>query len=356
MKTKIFTLLCLSAFAVFTAQAQRITSFTLDNATSLGHSCAFNPTNNDETSPGDLQIVYPQGADLTNSNAVMEGTFTLVTDPMPTDWSTVQNIQVMTTSDDGVDSHAWYDITCKVINPTTLPLYLDASSNLGDNWTTETEGWAAACIAKNQTNIRFGNAYANFILAFTDTPDSLFYSINIAAETASAGTVFDVEESADGITWTQIAQYTEENFPGSQATSAEKAQAHELLSTTRYVRWYYSTRVSGNVSLTSDLIVTKGEDVDGGDGEPDDEPEDGIFNTSKAVEIALSPVPAVDVLNISAPEAVATVTICNIAGQTVASYANVGTQVSVSNLAAGSYLAIVTLEDGTKAVKSFIKK
>lgn len=342
---KIFFLTCLAAITTATF-AQRISNFTLEGLNNLGHSAAFNPTNNDENKPGDLQIVFPQNADLSNANAVIESGTATVETPMPTDWTQVQIIKLsQTDTTTTVTTNAWYQITCKKIIPTILPFALATTveSNFAEQWTGTTEGWAGACLSKSQKNCRFGNANANLIVAFTDEPDSLFFNINIAAEAAVAGTVFDVEESADGITWTKLFQFTEANFPGSQATKAEKAQACQLLSTTRYLRWWYSNRVSGNVSLTDELIVTKKDNT-------------ALHNATANQSVKLYPIPAVDVLNIASENEIAEIRICSLTGQTLQTIVNPPSQINISDCSTGTYQAFIKLNDGRVAVKTFLKK
>lgn len=324
-------------------EAQRINAFTLEGLTSLAPCCSFNPTNNDESSPGDLQIVFPPNSDLTNRVATLEGTFTIDTNPMPTDWSTPQNIQLTNGS-----NTAWYDITCKVINPSTLPFLMNTSvTNIADAWSTSTVGWAASCIQKERDLVRFGNAYANFIVAFSDAPDSVSYSINFAADSAAEGTVFDVEESANGVTWSSVMQWTEANIPTNLSTDEEKYHAHKLLSSSRYVRWYFSTRTSGTVALTDMLKVTSGE----GNASSIQQQ-----SNTQPSEVKLAPIPASSVLRIQANRVVSSVQLCNMLGQVVAIHTPIDALISVSELSAGCYLAIITFEDGTKSVKSFIKR
>lgn len=326
--------------------AARINGFEIEGATAMGPFVQLTPTNNDESVPGTIHVIYTPDVDLTDvtPTLTLSSSTTSVVGDMPTDWSNTQNIQVANS-----EYASWYNVTCKNIIPAALPMTIDLSagednSSFALSWTPETEGWAGACMRENSGDqVRFGTQGAHFIVAFTDEPDSIYYSINYGATTVAEGTVVDVEESKDGETWTSLVQFTDTTIPDSKADSI-KAQQHKLLSDTRYVRWMFTTRAEGTVSLTGSVAVTKVDDSS------------GMANTTNAVEVKLSPVPAVDVLNIAAPQAVASVAICNIAGQTVASYSNVGTQVSVSNLASGSYLAIVTLADGTKTVKSFIKK
>ncbi len=343
MRYKLVGLLALLLSYTATTVAQRISSFELEGVTSLAPCCSFTPTNNDESSPGDLQIVYPSDADLSDRVATLGGTFTIDTDPMPTDWRTTQNIQLTNGS-----NTAWYDIACKLITPSTLPFLMNTTvSYIAEAWSGTTQGWAASCIQREKDHVRFGNAYASFLVAFTDVPDSVSYSINFAADEAAEGTVFDVEESSDGVLWSSVMQWTAENIPTNLSTDVEKYHAHKLLATSRYVRWHFSTRVSGSISLTDMLKVTSAADAAAIECHPIASSGDGVL---------IAPNPVIDMLRIHTTQEIATVTICNLVGQVVAIYHWVEGELSVANLPSGSYLAIVTCANGEKTVKRFIKK
>lgn len=224
---------------------------------------AFNPTNNSLTVPGDGQIVFPAGTDLSNVNVTLNvGTAATITEPnpLPTNWtSTVSGIKVV----DNADANKWalYNITTKVIKPGTLPLEIKTGSGNFDSnsWTTSTVGWAAACIDKTQTLIRFGSANRSFMVAFDSAPDSLYYTIKALGTWEGSNNVFDIDGSADGITWTSIKKYnsTEIMPPSSPAVIAKLKLSNPEF---RYIRWVYTTRNASpgnfNVSLEN-VLVTK---------------------------------------------------------------------------------------------------
>ncbi len=89
---------------------------------------------------------------------------------------------------------------------------------------------------------------------FDQEPGILEYSIRAFTSGASFpwnGT-FEIVESLDGVNWTSIVSYS-----GSAAISHTGYEifTHNLLPTTRYVKWIYDEKVSGNVAIQN-IIIT----------------------------------------------------------------------------------------------------
>lgn len=255
---KKITLLLLFIVATVSLSAQRISALTIEGLPSCVPFAAFNPTNNSETVLGDGQIVYPDGTDFSNVNVSLNvGTDSYVEspNPLPTDWSsTISGIKV--TKND-LSSWAKYNVTLKKIKPAALPLEIKTGTGNFDSnsWTTSTVGWAGACIDKNQTLIRLGSAKRSFMVAFSNAPDSLIYTIKYLSSPWSTSNVFDVDGSVDGINWTSIVQYNATN--AMPLTSPAVVTRLKISSEYRFIRWIYTTRVAtANVSLEN-ILVTK---------------------------------------------------------------------------------------------------
>ena len=328
-------LLAVLAFAL-SSQAQRISGLTVEGITSCVPFAAFNPTNNSETEPGDGQMIFTSTTDLSNVNVSLNvGTDSYVEEPspLPTNWSsTVSGIKV--TKND-LSSWAKYNITLKKINPASLPLEIKTGTDNfnSDSWTSETIGWAGACIDKAQTLIRFGSAKRSFVVAFTDAPDSLYYTIKALGTWEGSNNVFDIEGSADGINWTTIKQYnTETIMPPS--SPAERAELKINNSGYRYIRWIYTTRNKKvgafNVTLEN-ILVTK------------DSTTGNATHFANSVKLYLV---TSQTLRLESSEDVKSLRLYNITGTMVLEKFNPGSEVSVNDLVPGIYIGEVKLKNG----------
>lgn len=104
---------------------------------------------------------------------------------------------------------------------------------------------------KAEPMLKFDTSGDYLVLQFESVPQDLTYTIKWNG-TGTFGT-FAVEESADGNTYTELETYTNDNNPGA---NKQKMETFRLLSTTRYIRWKYVTKVSGNVGL-GEISVTE---------------------------------------------------------------------------------------------------
>lgn len=266
---KKITLLLLFIVATVSLSAQRISALTIEGVPSCVPFASFTPTNYDSSKPAQTpvpgvgEIIYPDGTDLSNVNVSLNvgaDSYIEIPNPLPTDWSsTVSGIRVTKTVSPPV---IWgeYNITLKKIKPAALPLEIKTGAGNFDSnsWTTSTVGWAGACIDKSQTLIRFGSAKRSFMVAFSNAPDSLIFTIKALGTWVGSNNIFDVDGSVDGINWTSIIQYnaTTPMPPSSPAVIARLKIASEY----RFIRWIYTTRNAApgnfNVSLEN-ILVTK---------------------------------------------------------------------------------------------------
>lgn len=342
-KLVLLLIVCLSASYSF---SQRISQMTVEGKPSSVPFAAFNPTNNSTTVPGDGQIVFPAGTDLSNVNVTLNvGTAASITEPnpLPTNWtSTVSGIKVV----DNADPNKWalYNITTKVIKPGTLPLEIptDAGAFDSDSWTTATVGWAAARIDKGRELIRFGAANSSFVVAFDSAPDSLFYLIKSLGTWEGSNNVFDVDGSVDGITWTSIYKYNATNImpPTSPPTIAKL----ELDQSYRYIRWVYTTRnaAPGNFNVSLENIkVTKFE------------------ATSSVQDVYRQQIGAYisgNELILKDNSMVSELSVYNTAGVLLASRIAPQQTIALSNLAQGIYIVKMKLQNGVVVADKLIKR
>lgn len=338
---KITFLVIASLLFMTSVTAQRIgaNGITVEGLTPLTPVGAFNPTNNDASKPGDAQMVFPAGTDLSNvSVTISAGADAEVISPipLPKDWtSTVKNIKIEKT-----DKTAWamYDVTLKTIKPAALPLEIKTGAGNFDSnsWTNQTVGWAGAAIDKNQNLIRFGSANRSFVVAFTDAPDSLYYTLKFLASPWDTGNVFDVDGSADGINWTSIHQYNADNaMPGASPAVVAK---FEINPTYRYIRWNYTTRKSANVSLENIKVTLN--------------PQSGV-NNHWVNRVNLYPINS-NTLHLDNAEHAASIQLYTLTGAKVMEQATPSSTIKFENTS-GMYIGIIKMKDGSVISKKFIK-
>lgn len=337
---KIFTLIAATMLVASAAQAQRITNLEVKEGETtvspLTKFAAFKPENT-AAKAGGLEMVFLPNqsfANLTVTPTLSANTVLKNPTAMPTDYTTNQLIEIESTDPAGV---AFYNIIFKNIKPIALPVTYNFSE-----WTKDTEGWAGACVEASGENVKVGSTNRNFVLAFSDAPETLNYSIFVAAATWDAGNVFDIDASTDGITWTNIKKYDATNvMPLSGATIAEKEQTLALNANVKYVRFNYTIRIAGNVTV-SKISVTKGEGT-------------SITNNTSAKASAFVANGAKELSIVNAEE-VAKVELFNVAGQNALVKVQPANTVSLNTLANGIYLVRLTLVDGSVATTKVIVK
>ncbi|BEG97918.1 T9SS type A sorting domain-containing protein [Bacteroides sedimenti] len=321
---KIFTTITCIAFAAMTVNAQRINNLTIDGVTPLSKYASFTPGAN----PGEIQMVFLPNQDLTNLKVTptMSAYYSLKTPAtMPTDFSSMQSVTI---SNDTLS--ATYNIVFKSIKPISLPV---AQFDFATAWTSATEGWAGSCAEPDASgNVKLGSGSRSLILAFKDAPGAFSYQINVASTTWDPLNVFDVQESADGITWNTVAQYNGSTpMPLSTATPAEKTQNKTLDAASRYVRFIYSNRKASNVTVAK-VSVAKNLGT-------------GIASETAASESAYY-VPATKSLMINGIENVAKVRICDISGKLLLDEKASDNVISLNSLAKGTYIVVLVTKDG----------
>lgn len=143
--------------------------------------------------------------------------------------------------------HVWGEVT-----PLSLPYTWGAT----DGKSTYTE--SLGCTYSLGNDYGTSGVYLGFrsegnylIIQLADSPDKLGYKIkgNVGSGSAATG-VFDVMESDNGSSYTSVRQHT------SISTTTATISNQELKSTTRYIKFVYTTKTSGNVGLGT-ISITK---------------------------------------------------------------------------------------------------
>ena len=110
-------------------------------------------------------------------------------------------------------------------------------------------GWTQANLTDYAVNYdgaggnaaRFDSTNDVLRIDLSGTPEEITYWIQ---HNAASGYVFQVEESADGAAWTDVATYA-----GSGLPSVAQPRTNLLLAASRHVRFRYETKTIGNVGL-----------------------------------------------------------------------------------------------------------
>jgi hypothetical protein len=95
--------------------------------------------------------------------------------------------------------------------------------------------------------LKFDSAADNVTLFFTGTPGTLSYQLKGNVGAGSWQGVFTIEESANGTAWTVLRSITAAGAISTAATGTTFTD--NPLSTTRYIRWTYTTKTNGNVGM-----------------------------------------------------------------------------------------------------------
>lgn len=95
--------------------------------------------------------------------------------------------------------------------------------------------------------LKFDNSTDNVTLSFTGTPGILSYQLKGNVGSGSWQGEFTIEESTDGTVWTTLRSIT---TIGTISTAAAGTTfTDNPLSTTRYIRWTYTTKTNGNIGM-----------------------------------------------------------------------------------------------------------
>lgn len=135
-----------------------------------------------------------------------------------------------------------------VMGQATLPLTRTA-------WGTPPTGWTDNGIHRTSNFACTGNDGGsmqsngkNYLVFFNSTPDKLNYTLKGTNPTTGD---FRVQESADGLSWTDVQSFT--SIAGSTCLPQSNIQ---LLSTTRYVKFILVLKTTGNVDI-DDVVISK---------------------------------------------------------------------------------------------------
>ena len=207
---------------------------------------------NETPTPNRIEAVFPVGVDLTDVRVVATVANSAEVVNMPTDWSQPMIIETRNTV-----YHSLYEVTCKVLKFSPLPL--EIISPTPGFWDENTEGWASGGCSVNAGYCQMASTNASLVLAFIDEPTTLSYTLFQSKSDNTS--VLHIEESDDAETWTTLLICKDgQNGTTSWAlsTSAERNKTLNLLPATRYVRFVYTIRNnSTNVSIGNILISTE---------------------------------------------------------------------------------------------------
>jgi len=149
------------------------------------------------------------------------------------------------------------EITFKASGAGLLPInYSDNTTNLPVYFTpTGLGNYSGDGV---NTKIKFSNSGHKLVVQFANEPAKLSYTLKLNGN--GTDYVFTVEESANGTIYTTLKEHNSSN----NALSSEETTFSniELASTTRYIRWTYTTKPSstniglGNISITASSTGT----------------------------------------------------------------------------------------------------
>ena len=155
-----------------------------------------------------------------------------------------------------------FTITVKPQNIAVLPFAFDSGKDDIEN----TLGMSQNGLGSDYGSaplLKFDGTGDYVIIHFNGEPGMLSYDIK--GNSYSGGT-FTVQESADGSAYTNIVGYTE--------LGSEETKTHTLAATSRYVKFIYTEKVSGNVAL-GNITISK----------PDNRAEAGLAWNPSAVTL-----------------------------------------------------------------------
>lgn len=330
---KLFTLIAAMTLTATAAHSQRVYDITFEGVTPLSKCGYANPSSSKN---GLLEVVFPEGTNLSNIKATFvpsDETTSVTTTPIPTDFT---NQQLITVAKDGT-TPVNYNVVFRTMKPAALPFSLSFSSTNLPVWTSETLGWAGTCVDATRANVQFGNKNRGFILAFNSAPSTLAYTI-LASGTWDPSNVFDVEQSADGISWSNVKKYTGDGA----LTSTSVPELMSLDQATRFIRFNYTSRTgNANVSM-NDFVVTKSTGTS--------------LSTEKVSNVKAFISQGTKSLNIQNAAEVAKLEILNMFGQTVCSVAQPDNNISLAQLSEGVYFIKMSLKNGNECTSKVVVK
>lgn len=327
---KILTLVAAMALVASAAQAQRISNLVITEGEATVYPLSkCGSTNPSATANGEIQMVFAADQSFNNLTVVPEGCNLVST--MPTDFTNkVMDIEVADKTD--ASKTAKYNIQFKHISPIDIPED-GLTFKFGGDGLTEGQGWSGSQFgpgSEGGTSGSLGMIRRGLVLAFND-PGTLTFSIKGTGDGWADGTIVDVEETADGINWTSVVTFNDEN----KLSTALTTNNYDLNLATKYVRFIYTNKPSGSkVNISIDKIkVTKGQGSN-------------ISNNTAAQASAFV---ANGELNIVNANEVAKVEVFNIAGLNALTQVRPANTISLNALSNGVYLVRLTTIDGNVA-------
>jgi len=326
---RIFTLLVGCVF-ITTLSAQNFTKFDATDGSGVKalNGLAFRSTN--------ITILVPESFDLSNVvlDCAVATTDEIETNPLPTNFTTPQTIVTKTTAT-GADK-TW-TVDFKKVKSESLPLAL-AFSNSGDkttDWTVDTKGWAGAAIDPGFGQVvRYGNTSVTFITAFSDAAKKVSFELNTVGANPFGEGVFDVLSSEDGVTWKSELSFNSANPLLNTATPYDFIPTAGV----RFVKWVYTKRTV-NVNLNNISI----EKSDATGITDQNSTKDNIYVSNN--EIVLF-----DASSVSKVE------IYSAIGSLVQTINKPNSNINLSSLAKGIYVAKTTSATGKSVVLKFVVK
>ena len=133
-----------------------------------------------------------------------------------------------------------------VVDYATLPFSFDGSD------ITNITGLTASGLSSytSSPKLKFDSTGDWMVLKISENPGTL--SFDIKGNSFSGGT-FKVQVSSDGVTFTDLATYTE-------LGDTQNEEFENLAANVRYIKWIYTTKSSGNVALGNIVLTKPGND------------------------------------------------------------------------------------------------
>jgi endonuclease I len=138
---------------------------------------------------------------------------------------------------------------------TALPTSWDCTpANLPVGWSTNLVSYyTTSAYMHSAPNAAKFDATGIFLsVNFVDEPDTLVYYLRGAS---FSGGTFNVQQSVNGTIWTDVRVFNDSNIPNTSLSSASPFK-DALAQNSRYVRFFYTLKGTGNVCL-DDILISK---------------------------------------------------------------------------------------------------
>ncbi len=138
---------------------------------------------------------------------------------------------------------------------TGLPTFWDCTpGTIPIGWATNITGYytSSSYYHSAPNAIKFDATGIYLTINFVDEPDTLIYYLRGAS---FVGGTFTIQQSVNGTAWNTVRTFTDANIPNTSIANAAPFK-DLLLANSRYARFYYSAKSSGNVCI-DDITVKK---------------------------------------------------------------------------------------------------